>query len=94
MSGAAGEAPELATATAAFLHEVFGRLEGEVALESQAKGTTSMDPAYAVRFAFALVFGVAVLDQALFPRSVEPGRTPIAQEMSGFILRGASIPES
>ena len=95
MSGsAAGQAPELAAATADFLREVFGRLEGEVVLENQAKGSKTMDPAYAVRFTFALVFGVAVLDQALFPPGGQPGRALIVEEMSGFVLRGASIPES
>jgi AcrR family transcriptional regulator len=93
MSGsAAGETPELAAATAGFLREVFGRLEGEVTRETQAMGSKTMDPAYAVRFAFALVFGVAVLDQALFPPDGPPGRALIIEEMSGFVLRGASIP--
>jgi AcrR family transcriptional regulator len=95
MSGsAAGETPELAAATADFLREVFDRLEGEVVLENQAKGSKTMDPAYAVRFTFALVFGAAVLDQALFPPGGQPGRALIVEEMSGFVLRGASIPES
>nr|BFE38898.1 hypothetical protein GCM10010200_111490 [Actinomadura rugatobispora] len=95
MSGAAAEdAPELAAATASFLREVFDRLQSEVALESGAKGGTTMEPAYAVRFAFALIFGVSVLDQALFPAEDRPGRARIVEEMSGFILRGASIPEA
>jgi AcrR family transcriptional regulator len=88
---AAGGSPELAAATAAFLREIFGRLESEVALESGAKGGKTMDPAYAVRFTFALVFGVAALDEALFPPDTQPDRELIVEEMSGFILRGASI---
>ncbi|GAA2403700.1 hypothetical protein GCM10010191_09120 [Actinomadura vinacea] len=91
---AAGDAPELAAATAQFLRAVFDRLEGEVALESGAKGSKSMDPAYAVRFSFALVFGVSVLDQALFPLDGRPSQARTVEEMAGFILRGASIPES
>jgi AcrR family transcriptional regulator len=95
MSGsAAADSPELAQATATFLCEVFDRLEGEVLLESATRGSKTMDAAYAVRFAFALVFGVSVLDQALFPPGSQPGRAQIAAQMSGFILRGASIPES
>ncbi|WP_433472257.1 TetR/AcrR family transcriptional regulator [Spirillospora sp. CA-142024] len=95
MSGSAAvDVPELGTETAAFLREVFDRLQSEVALESGAKGGKTMDPAYAVRFAFALVFGVSALDQALFPPGDRPGRAQIVGEMSGFILRGSSIPES
>ncbi len=90
-ASSAGGPPELAAATAAFLREVFDRLEREVALESGAKGDKTMDPAYAVRFTFALVFGVSVLDQALFP-SEGPDHALVVEEMSGYILRGASIP--
>jgi hypothetical protein len=64
---AASQPPELAAATEAFLREVFARLEAEVAIESRVKGHEMMDPAYAVRFTFALIFGVSVLDQALPP---------------------------
>jgi AcrR family transcriptional regulator len=91
-ASAAGGPPELAAATAAFLHEVFDRLEQEVVLESGAKGDKTMDPAYAVRFTFALVFGVSVLDQALFPPG-GPDHDLVVGEMSGYILRGASIPQ-
>jgi AcrR family transcriptional regulator len=92
MSESATEgAPELAAATAVFLREVFDQLEGEVVLESGAKGSKSMDAAYAVRFSFALVFGVSMLGEALFPPSGQSSRALIVEEMSGFILRGASI---
>ena len=67
---ASGASPDLPVHAAAFLREVFDRLEREVNLEIQAQGNETMDPAYAVRFAFALVYGVTVLDEALFP----PGR--------------------
>jgi AcrR family transcriptional regulator len=90
-ASAAGGPPELAAATAAFLREVFDRLEREVVLESVAKGDKTMDPGYAVRFAFALVFGVSVLDQALFPDGSD--HELVIEEMSGYILRGASIPQ-
>jgi hypothetical protein len=63
-----------------------------VTLESEARGDKTMDPAYAVRFAFALVFGVSALDQALFPADGQPRRELIVGEMSGFILRGSSDP--
>jgi hypothetical protein len=90
---ATGGAPELAAATAVFLREVFDQLEGEVVLESGVRGTRSMDAAYAVRFTFALVFGVSVLGEALFPPGGQPKRALIVEEMSGFVLRGASIQE-
>jgi AcrR family transcriptional regulator len=91
---AASQPPELAKATEAFLREVFARLEAEVAIESRVKGDKTIDPAYAVRFTFALVFGVSVLDQALFPSDARPGHAAIAAQMSGFILRGSSIRDS
>jgi AcrR family transcriptional regulator len=95
MSGsAAGAAPELGIVTAEFLQEIFDRLQSEVTIESGVRGSKSMDPAYAVRFAFALVLGVSVLDEALFPPDDRPSRAQIVEEMSGFVLRGASIPKS
>jgi AcrR family transcriptional regulator len=63
---ASSASPDLPAHAAAFLQEVFDRLEHEVELESKAQGNETMDAAYAVRFAFALVYGVAVLDEALF----------------------------
>ena len=73
--------------------EVFDRLEREVNLEIQAQGNETMDPAYAVRFAFALVYGVAVLDEALFPPGQpRPDHASIADQMSGFVLRGSIMP--
>jgi hypothetical protein len=68
------------------------RLEAEVALESGAKGSKTMDPANAVRFTFALVFRVAALDEALFAPGDRTSRALIAEEMSGYVVRGASIP--
>ncbi len=90
---ASGAAPELPVHAAAFLREVFDRLEDEVNLEIRAQGNETMDPAYAVRFAFALVYGVAVLDEALFPPGQpRPDHASIADQMSGFVLRGSIIP--
>jgi AcrR family transcriptional regulator len=91
---AAAQPPELATATEAFLREVFARLESEVAIEARVRGDKTIDPAYAVRFTFALIFGVSVLDQSLFPSDARPGHAAIAAQMSGFILRGSSIRDS
>jgi AcrR family transcriptional regulator len=65
---AAAQLPELATATEAFLREVFARLESEVAIEARVRGDKTIDPAYAVRFTFALIFGVSVLDQPFSPQ--------------------------
>ncbi len=87
---ASGAAPELPVHAAAFLREVFDRLEREVKLEIQAQGNETMDPAYAVRFAFALIYGVAVLDEALFPSGEpRPDHALIAGQMAGFVLRGS-----
>jgi len=47
-----------------------------------------------VRFTFALIFGVSVLDQALFPADARPDHASIAAQMSGFILRGSSVRDS
>nr|WP_166682421.1 TetR/AcrR family transcriptional regulator [Streptomyces sp. 846.5] len=95
LSGQAGNgSPELPVHASALLQEIFDRLEREVTVEAQAQGRKTIDAAYAVRFAFALVFGVSVLDQALFPDgAARPSQAQVIEEMSGFILRGASIQE-
>jgi AcrR family transcriptional regulator len=87
---ASGGSPELPVHAAAFLREVFDRLELEVNLEARAQGNETMDAAYAVRFAFALVYGVAMLDEALFPPGQpRPDHASIAGQMAGFVLRGS-----
>ena len=89
---ASGASPELPGHAAAFLREVFDRLEREVNLEIQAQGNQTMDPAYAVRFAFALVYGVTVLDEALFPPGQpRPDHASIAGQMARYVLRGSIV---
>lgn len=91
---AVGGSPGLPVHAAALLREIFDCLEREVAVEVQAQGGKTIEVAYAVRFAFALVFGVSVLEQALFPSdAARPGHAQLVQEMSGFILRGATLQE-
>jgi AcrR family transcriptional regulator len=86
---------DLPSHAASFLREVFDRLEREVASEIEARGAETMDPAYAVRFTFALVYGVAVLDDALFPADQpRPDRQSIAGQMAGFVLRGSQLPQA
>lgn len=93
LTGQAGAgSPELPGRAAPFLREIFDRLEREVVQESTARHTKTMDPAYAVRFAFALVYGVATLDQALFPADQpRPSRESIIEQMASYVLRGASV---
>ncbi|ONH55535.1 hypothetical protein CcI49_28945 [Frankia sp. CcI49] len=89
---ASAGSPELPGHAARFLRDIFDRLEREVAQETTAQRTTTMDPAYAVRFAFALVYGVAALDHALFPADQpSPNRETIIGQMAGYVLRGASL---
>jgi len=85
---------ELSVRAAGLLREIFDRLEREVSAEIEARGTRTMDAFYAVRFVFALVYGVAVLDDALFPPdTAQPGRPSIAGQMASFTLRGSLRPE-
>ena len=72
-----------------FLQDLFERLEREVTAEARAKKDETMDPAYAVRFTFALVYGVAMLDETLFPTDRTPGRAAIVQQLAGYVLRGS-----
>ena len=89
---ATAASPELPAHAAAFLRGAFDRLEREVALESKAQGSETMDAAYAVRFAFALVYGVAMLDEALFPAGQpRPDHASIGSQMASFVLRGSTI---
>src|SRR4051794_14309534 len=62
----AGASPELPRRMASSLGEVFDRLQREVAVEVEVRGEATMDLAYSVRFTFALVYGVVVLDDVLF----------------------------
>lgn len=90
-----GGSSDLPLHAASFLQEVFDRLEREVVLEIEARGSETMDPAYAVRFTFALVFGVALLDDALFPTDhPPPDRPSTAAQMAGFVLRGSQLPKA
>jgi len=87
-----GGSPELPRHAAAFLREILDRLEREVALEIQAQGNETMDASYAIRFTFALVYGMAMLEEALFPPGrPRPDRASVADQMAGFILRGSVI---
>jgi hypothetical protein len=52
-----------------------------------------MEPAYSVRFTFALVYGAAMLGDALFPDAGDDAvRSAISDEMAGFVLRGVTVP--
>lgn len=89
---ASGASPEVPAQAAALLREIFDRLEREVDLEIQAQGRKTMDAAYAVRFTFALVYGAAMLDEALFPAGQpRPDHASVASEMAGFVLRGSLL---
>lgn len=94
LTGQIGDARERPPQISAFLHGILARLEREVGLEMRTRGNETMDAASAVRFAFALVYGVSVLDEALFPEG-DPSadRGFIADQMAGFILRGSLLSE-
>ncbi len=85
----AAGSPELPRPAASSLRDVFDRLEHEVGLEVQARGDATMDLAYAVRFTFALVYGVVAMGEALFPADRWSDRAALTTELSGFVLRGS-----
>jgi hypothetical protein len=87
-----GDTREHSSQVFLFLREILARLEHEVRLEIRTRGSETMDIACAVRFAFALVYGVSVLDEALFPEG-DPSadRRFVADQMAGFILRGSLV---
>lgn len=87
LAGQVGEEP----VHARFLQELFARLAREVTAEARSKSNETMDPVYAVRFAFALVYGVAMLDDTLFPADQPPGRPAIVQQLASYILRGSLV---
>lgn len=92
---ASGGSPELPVHATGLLREIFDRLEREVVLENEAQGVQTMDTAYAVRFALALVYGVATLDQALFPVDrPRPSRESIVNQMAGYVVRGSLVAAS
>ncbi|WP_165818249.1 TetR/AcrR family transcriptional regulator [Frankia canadensis] len=87
-----GGSTELRERAAAFLQEIFERLERESELEIEVKRTVVMDIRCAVRFSFGLVYGITLLDPLLFhDASSAPSRETIAEEMSGFVLRGTLL---
>jgi len=91
LSGRVGDTAEHVE-SGAFLQQILDRLAREVAAEVSAQDNQTMDVTYAVRFAFALVYGVAMLDDTLFPAGDRrPAHASIAGELAGFILRGAVI---
>ena len=91
LAGGLGDAPE--TIRSPFLHEILDRLEKEVEVETRIKGGQTMDVRFAVRFTFALVYGVALLDDALFADdAARPDHAAIVAQLSGFILRGSTQP--
>ena len=94
LTGQLGDTRERSSQVFLFLREILARLEHEVGLEIRTRGSETMDVACAVRFAFALVYGVSVLDEALFPEG-DPGadRRFVADQMAGFILRGTLVGE-
>ena len=89
LAALAGNAPEGARPD--LLHNVFERLASEVAVETRAQNNDTLDPAYAVRFAFALIYGMAMLDDTLFPAERRPARPAIVQQLASYVLRGSLI---
>jgi len=89
LAGQVGEPSE--PVRARFLQELFARLEREVTVEVRTKSNETMDLVYAVRFAFALVYGVAMLDDTLFPTENPPGRSAIVQQLAAYVLRGSLV---
>ncbi len=89
-----GAGPERSNPDPSSLRDVFDRLEQEVVVEVQARGEATMDIAYAVRFTFALVYGVVALGEALFPPDRWTDREALTTELSGFVLRGSRRPTS
>ncbi|MFI5953229.1 TetR/AcrR family transcriptional regulator [Cryptosporangium sp. NPDC051539] len=77
---------------AGLLEELFAELQAEVTDEVTATGSRTIEVSYAVRFSFALIFGMAVLDDALYadPAS-RPDQPVLAQELAGYIVRGSSL---
>lgn len=94
LTGQIGDTRERPSQVSIFLREMLARLEREVELATRARGRETMDAASAVRFAFALVYGVSVLDEALFPKGdASADRAFVADQMAGFILRGSLVGE-
>ena len=86
------ESSDVPARASALLAELMDRLQREVVRTVAVRGTPTLDPAYAVRFAFALVYGAAMLGDALFPEAVDDAaRSAIADEMAGFVLRGSTL---
>jgi AcrR family transcriptional regulator len=65
LAGQVGDAQERIQSK--FLQDVLDRVEREVTVETRVRGNETMDAGYAVRFAVALVYGVTILDDTLFP---------------------------
>ena len=55
-------------------------------------GYTQTDLLVASRSLFAMLFGMAVLDEWLFPVGKHPGHERITRELFAFILHGAAGP--
>ena len=89
LAALAGNAPEGVRPD--LLQNVFDRLAREVAVETRAQHNDTMDPAYAVRFAFALIYGMAMLDDTLFPTDGRPDGRAIVQQLAAYVLRGSLI---
>lgn len=91
-SVAAADDSDLSHRATPLLADLLDRIEIEVVRTVAARGVPTMDPAYSVRFTFALVYGAAMLSDALFPAgSDETARTAITETMAGFVLRGATL---
>jgi AcrR family transcriptional regulator len=86
------EAPER---VATSLGTIFDRLGREIVLDSEVRGTATIDVKYAVRFAFALIYGMTMLDPMLFPGDeTHPDRQELTRVMAGFVLRGSTVEEA
>jgi len=94
LSSVAGRgSPDVPVRASTLLSGLLGNLEREVVRTIEARGAAAMNPAYSVRFTFALVYGSALLDEALFPDTGdEAARAAISEAMAGFVLRGAELP--
>lgn len=83
---------DLSHRAAPLLADLLDRLEVEVVRTVAARGVPTMDPAYSVRFTFALVYGAALLGDTFFPAGTdEAARTAITETMAGFVLRGTTL---
>jgi AcrR family transcriptional regulator len=92
-SESVAESPHVPTHMATLLQDLLGRLEAAVGREATERGTETIDPRYAVRFAFALVYGTVLLGDALFPEVADDvAAGSISNAMAGFVLRGSQLP--